>query len=815
MPSRPLLPALLAGLLLAATLVPQPVEAQWTNRYPKVEGYSHHVYLEGFEMPTLTSGPMDPAPSPDGQSVAIAARGWIWVLDVETGVARQVTSGPGIDSRPAWSPDGTRLAFVRDDTRDTDLVVLDLDAERADRERTVVATDKIDLDPHFSADGSALFYASAEAGDLDLWRVDLDSGTRTRLTTARGLERQPHPTPDGTGVVYLKKRKSEGAGDALMHLDLSADTTRVLAEEWIASQTHLDLAPDGRTVAYTWPHEDGFELRLLTTRAPSGSMRLDHGAGRPLAPAVTADGNHVWFVVPTDEASTTLRRVPVTGGPVEDVAVQDWQWVQTPGRVRIHTRIGGEPAAARLHVTDAAGHPVVPDDRMIRFDGQNGRVFFYSPGVVTLPVAPGEVSVHAVQGLATPEATATATVESGETVDVTVDLEPVWDATEAGWASGDHHFHLNYGGPYRLTPADLVLDMKGEGLDVASPLLANLHDRLVDTHLWGYDDAPGAPIIAFGQEVRSHFHGHVKLLGATDLFWPWIWGPYYEVYGRDDRPNAEALQFGRGRGGLGGYVHPVALRAPFAEGNAGSVPTGLVADAVQGEVDLIEVACLWTDEIGTAAVWHRLLSWGTPVAASAGSDVMSNYYRTMAVGATRAYVRGDGPLTYRSHLEGLGAGRSFVTNGPFLEFTLGEAGPGEVVDAGEQAWTLDLASAVAVDTVEVFVNGEVVWQGAGLEAPGTRSYSGTVSLPEGGWVTARARGGEATWPVMDSYPFAETSPVWIGAVGSTDPEAKGRAARDLLRILDAAETRTQEAYGDYAIPRLQDHFDEARALLEE
>lgn len=48
--------------------------AQWTHRYPKVEGYRHHVYLEGFELPVMGAGPTDPAPEPDGTSVAFAAR---------------------------------------------------------------------------------------------------------------------------------------------------------------------------------------------------------------------------------------------------------------------------------------------------------------------------------------------------------------------------------------------------------------------------------------------------------------------------------------------------------------------------------------------------------------------------------------------------------------------------------------------------------------------------------------------------------------------------------------------------------------------
>ena len=813
--------AALAALGLVVLATARPAQAQWTNRYPKVEGYAHHIYLEGYELPTLTSGPMDPAPGPKGERVAFAARGWIWILDRETGVARQLTTGAGIDARPAWSPDGSKIAFVRDDTRDTDVVVRTL----ATGEERVVTEDRndpaIDLDPHFSPGGTHLYYASARAGHFDLWRAppapEGDEATRltkaTRLTEAGGLERRPVPRPGGEGVVYLKK----GRPDAIKHLAFGEGKTpgkkTPLVTERIASQAALALAPDGRTLAYTWPHEDGYELRLLNVEAPGSSVRLARGQTRPLAPAFGPEGEHVWFATPTSDESTALRRVPRSGGSVQEVPVREWDWSETPGTLRIRTRRNGQPAPARLNVTGASGHPAVPSDRMIRFDGKNGRVFYYSGGTLELTLPPGEATVAAVQGLATPEATQTVRVPPGDTARVTLSLEPV--RKPEGYASADHHFHLNYGGPYQLAPGDLTLDAKGEALDIATPLLANLHDRFLDQDLWDYEGASGVPTVEMGQEVRSHFLGHLSLLGTDELFWPWVWGPGYQVYDTDDRLNAQALRQARRQGGIGGYVHPVSVRDPFSEEGRGSVPVELVPDAVHGAVDFLEVACLWSDEIGTAALWHRLLSIGRPVAASAGSDVMTNFYRTMAVGATRAYVRigGDTP-DYETHLDGLEAGHGFVTNGPMLEFALGGAEPGQAVEAGEQPWSLDLRAATPVDSAKVFVNGEVAWRSGGLDAPGRRQYEGTLALPEGGWVTARAYGGDAQWPIMDSYPFAETNPVWIGQVGSTVPAAERRAARDLLRLLGVAEQRLRAGYGDAPTPKLQAHFEEARATLE-
>ena len=73
---------------------------QWTNRYPKLAGVSHHVYLEGFNLPTMNHGATDPAISPDNRRLAFAARGWIWVMDLDSRAARRITKDRR-DGRPS------------------------------------------------------------------------------------------------------------------------------------------------------------------------------------------------------------------------------------------------------------------------------------------------------------------------------------------------------------------------------------------------------------------------------------------------------------------------------------------------------------------------------------------------------------------------------------------------------------------------------------------------------------------------------------------------------------------------------------------
>lgn len=812
-------------VILTLGISATPLPAQWTNRYQRVQGYSHHVYLEGYELPTMNVGPTDPAVSPDGERIAFSARGWIWILDLATGRARRVTDGPHMDFRPAWSPDGRGLAFVRDDTRDTWIVVRDLETGA---ERTV-NTDAIELDPVFGP-GGALIYSSAAEGTLDLWtdggptEAAAAAGGARRLFPRPGIEVGPSLSADGSVLVYLHKVVGSGYLDRVVARDRATGEERVLATERILSQTRPEVSPDGQLVVYNWPEHDRWELRVAAVADPSTPLRLGEGTrGLPLGPTWGPDGAWIWYTEADRSEVMRLYRIPATGGEPEEIPILAWDWGADVGTLRVMTRSspaasGRAPAApvpARLEVVDGSGHPVVPTSGYAQFGVEDGRVFFYSPGIVEVVAPAGEVRVSAVRGLATPEVSRSVDVRPNQTSEVTLTLERVWDAAAAGYLSGEHHFHLNYGGPYTLDPEDLVPMMAGEDLDVATPLLANLHNRFGDQGLWDWERAGRPPLIRFGQEVRSHFLGHLGLLDTETLFWPWIWGPGYQVYGQDDRPNARPLGHARDQGGLGGYVHPIGDRDPFAPENADSWPVLLAVDGILGTMDWIELACLWTDELGTAEAWYRFLNLGVPIVPEAGTDVMNDFYRTMPVGTTRLYVHTGGAQSFDAYWEGFREGRSFVTTGPMIGFEVDGAAHGGTVAGGRTApFRIELASAIPVETVEVLVNGVVVWSAGGLAEPGTRGYSGEIELPGAGWVAVRAHGGSPTWPATNQVVFAHTSPIWIDHVGSVDPDAARRAATDLMPVLDAAEARLRTGYGDTPTPRISEAFRAAREKLQ-
>jgi hypothetical protein len=238
-----------------------------------------------------------------------------------------------------------------------------------------------------------------------------------------------------------------------------------------------------------------------------------------------------------------------------------------------------------------------------------------------------------------------------------------------------------------------------------------------------------------------------------------------------------------------GYVHPFDSY-PDPGDSTRPLTHELPVDVALGKVDYYEAIGFVDDYVATARVWYQLLNCGFRLPAGAGTDAMANFASLRGpVGMNRVYVRTGGPLEHRRWLSALKAGRSFATNGPLLNFTLDgkELGQELILPAKGRDVTakVELHSAVPIDRLEVVRNGEVVTD---VPLPRDRTrISTTVTLPirESGWYLLRARGDSARYPILDVYPYATTSPIYV-IVGSR-PIRSRSDAEYFLRWIDRLE----------------------------
>jgi TolB protein len=219
---------------------------------------------------------------------------------------------------------------------------------------------------------------------------------------------------------------------------------------------------------------------------------------------------------------------------------------------------------------------------------------------------------------------------------------------------------------------------------------------------------------------------------------------------------------------LVGYVHPFDT---YPDPAKDALTNELPVDVALGKVDYMEVLG-FADHKSTARVWYRLLNCGFHLPTAAGTDAMANFASLRGpVGLNRVYVEvPNGRLDVEPWLANLKRGRTFATNGPLLGFSLGQRRVGDELrlPAGthEVKFSAWLRSIVPVDHLEVICNGQVVKD---LKLTGNRDTvdaEGTLPISTSGWCLLRASNDRAVYPVLDLYPYATTSPIYITVAGS-------------------------------------------------
>lgn len=465
----------------------------------------------------------------------------------------------------------------------------------------------------------------------------------------------------------------------------------------------------------------------------------------------------------------------------------------------VPARLYVESESEEFFLVESQGGTAIPYDKTRQGSQETHTSLSAHPFEVDLP--PGTYSVTAERGKEYFPATKSVTIGT-EPVDIEIPLRRWVNMSEKGWFSGETHIHR----PIR----ELRTLVQCEDLNVALPLTAWV-SRAEDTPLKNNRNPELVP------------PGRLIEVDPTHVIWPL--NTEYEITSvKGNRHPLGALFVLNQKETFDLSAPPVGDVAALAREQGAILdldkhnwPWSMMLVPV-AQVDLFELTNnhIWRTDFAFATFfseyipdymgieqseegftergwidfgfknYYALLNCGFDIMPSAGT---ASGVHPVPLGFGRVYVKLDGGFNYDDWMEGLEAGRSFVTTGPMMEVTFNGKDPGsEITDTDSVRVRVDLRSLDEIQVTEIIVNGEVAEtiQGEYGKTKGSVFLGGfekIINVEESSWIAVRA------FAVNDDGRprFAHSAPVHVKIPGKPIPPRRVEVEYLLKRVQDEIE----------------------------
>jgi len=278
--------------------------------YGALRGQDQAICLanpDGSESFDLTSGAVDAWPqwSPDGTKIAFVRgpglAGDLYVINADGTGETRLTHASGLNQFPAWSPDGTRIAFQTN--RDGDLEIYVMDADGSGQTNLTRYPD-VDAWPSWSPDGTRIVFHRMHLpimsvdlpspklvfGDYEVFAMNADGTDVGNLSDNPATDWYPLWSPDGAKIAFQSDRNGAGEifsmnPDGSHQTDLTQNPALDGAPAW---------SPDGSRIAFVSLRDGNPEIYVMNADG-SGQMRLTNSPGWDAGPSWSADGSQIAF----------------------------------------------------------------------------------------------------------------------------------------------------------------------------------------------------------------------------------------------------------------------------------------------------------------------------------------------------------------------------------------------------------------------------------------------------------------------------------------------------------------------------------------
>ena len=345
--------------------------------------------------------------SPDGKFLAVPDKDSagepfsIMLISIETGEKRKITSPPAGsvgDNTPAFSPDGSQLAFSRMSGQGVEDIYL-MPAEGGEPRR-LTFDNRFNKHLDWTADGREIVFISDREGGTGLWRVSASGGTPEPLLTAVGYNiTRLSISRQGNRLVYTQNFVDTN----IWRAELAGTKGKVSAPTMLISSSKDDsapqYAPEGKRITFRSDRSGSLEIWACEADG-SNPVQLTNFSGPKVgSPSWSPDGRQIAFDA-RPEGNPDIFVISAEGGrprrltddPAEEIAPS---WSRDGRWIYFESNRNGSMQTWKIPAEGGEARQVTKGGGSVAYESMDGKFLYYTKGrnvvgIWRVPVEGGE-----------------------------------------------------------------------------------------------------------------------------------------------------------------------------------------------------------------------------------------------------------------------------------------------------------------------------------------------------------------------------------------------------------------------------------------